>query len=102
LPEAALLVSCLAVWRFAPATPSAGMPPFGQEEPRNASEETAAARFQGLPELRNPAPGNPYFGNHTTPNADTGQPMPTASPVRPTATRPVYLAIVEKLFRHIM
>ncbi|QIQ92906.1 hypothetical protein GSH13_30635 (plasmid) [Klebsiella pneumoniae] len=102
LPAAALLVSCFAVWRFAPATPSAGMPPFGQEEPRNASEETAAARFQGLPELRNPAPGNPYFGNHTTPNADNGQPMPTASPVRPSATRPVSVASQETLSPHIM
>ena len=102
LPAAALLVTCFAVWRFAPATPSQGVPPFGLAEPRNATAETTASRFQGLPELCNPAPGNPYFGNHTTPNADNGQPMPAASSVRPSATRPVSVASQETLSPHIM
>lgn len=102
LPAAALLVTCLAVWRFAPATPSPGLPPFGPAEPRNATAESAPPRFQGLPQLRNPAPGNPYFGHNTTWNTDDDQTMPAASPARPSATRPTSVASPETLSPHIM
>lgn len=102
LPAAALLVTCFAVWRFAPATPSQGVPPFRQAEPRNNTAETAPPRFQGLPQLRTPAPGNPYFGNKTALNANDGQMMPAGDPVRPSAARPASVASQETLSPHIM
>ncbi|HHD7482037.1 TPA: thioredoxin fold domain-containing protein [Klebsiella oxytoca] len=99
---AVVLVSCFAVWRFSPATPSLVRPPFVQTEPRNATAETTAPRFQGLPQLRNNTPGNPYFGNNTTLNAEDGQTTPAGSPVQPSATRPASVASQETLSPHIM
>lgn len=59
LPAAALLVSCFAVWRFAPATPSAGMPPFGQEEPgmpRRKQPQRASRDYRSCATLRRVIP----------------------------------------------
>jgi TrbB protein len=75
LPAAALLVTCFAVWRFAPA-PLTGHATVRTGRTPECHRRIGSPRFQGLPQLRNPAPRNPYFGHNTTRNADDGQTMP--------------------------
>ncbi|WP_061800073.1 thioredoxin fold domain-containing protein [Serratia ficaria] len=101
---AAILFMGLIGWRYESGMLSLPAPHYEPSSSQGVPAEHSAAHFQGLPQLRDKTPGNPYFGNNTASalNAGDGQPAPASAPIQPSATKPASVANQETLIPNIM